>query len=85
MRMKTAYDKGAPKRPVNLSLNEDLVAKARTMTENLSAEVESLLADFLERQTHLRQVEAEKLRRAAERWDDFAERHGSLGDEFSNL
>ena len=52
---------------------------------NLSAEVESLLADFLERQTRLRKLEADERRRAASAWDEFAERHGSLGDEFTTL
>lgn len=83
--MKATYDTRAPKRPVNLSINEDLLAKARRLTDNLSAEVESLLADFLERQTRLRQLEADERRRAASAWDDFAERHGSLGDEFTTL
>lgn len=82
---RTRYDTRAPKRAVNLSLNEELVAKARQLTDNLSAEVEGLLVDFIERQTRLRQLEAGELRRAAAAWDDFAERHGALGDEFSTL
>jgi antitoxin CcdA len=61
------------------------VTKARQLTDNLSAEVESLLVEFLERQGRIRQLEAEGLRRAATAWDDFAERHGSLGDEFTTL
>ena len=83
--MRASYDTRAPKRPVTLSINEDLLAKARRLTDNLSAEVESLLAAFVVRQTRLRQVEADELRRAASAWDDFAERHGSLGDEFTTL
>lgn len=42
-----AYDRSARKRPVNLTLNEDLVAQARSMTDNLSGMIESLLAEFL--------------------------------------
>lgn len=43
--MRSAYNAKAPKRPVNLSLNEDLIAQARDVTNNLSEVVESLLAD----------------------------------------
>ncbi len=35
------YDVGARKRPVNLTLNEDLVTRARGLTDNLSGVVES--------------------------------------------
>lgn len=83
--MKTAYDIDAPKRPVNLSLNEDLVARARRMTGNLSAEVESLLAGFVLRQTQLRQDDARRLKRAAAGWNSFTEQHGAFADEFSTL
>lgn len=83
--MKSAYDVGAPKRPVNLSLNTDLVARARTMTPNLSAEVENLLADFVQKQAHALDVEAERLRRSSTAWNAFAERHGVFADEFSTL
>lgn len=83
--MKTAYDIHASKRAVNLSLNEDLVAQARSMTDNLSAEVESLLVDFVQRQQRLRQAEAGKFRRSAASWNAFGERHGAFADEFSTL
>ena len=83
--MKAIYDPNAPKRPVNLSLNEALVAQARQMTGNLSAEVESMLADFVQRQKQLREAEAQRLKRAATAWNRFAEKHGSFADEFSTL
>ena len=37
----------ARKRPVNLTLNEALVAQAKAYTSNLSATMKSLLADFV--------------------------------------
>lgn len=83
--MKAAYDTAAPKRPVNLSLNEDLVAQARKLTGNLSAEVESLLADYVTRQRQAQDAHRDSLRRAAKAWNGFAEKHGSLSDEFSAL
>jgi antitoxin CcdA len=46
-RIKATYNLAARKRPVNMTLNEDLVAQARSMTNNLSEVIERLLADFL--------------------------------------
>jgi antitoxin CcdA len=42
------YDIAAPKRPVNMTLNEDLIRRARGITSNLSETVETLLAAFVE-------------------------------------
>jgi antitoxin CcdA len=83
--VKTAYDTHAPKRPVNLSLNEDLVAQARRMTSNLSAEVESLLAEFVARQQRERDAHRENVKRGVDAWNKFMEKHGGWADEFSTL
>lgn len=83
--MKPSFDAQAPKRPVNLSLNADLVERARRLTDNLSGQVDLLLADFVERREAEREAEADRLRRAARSWDEFTERHGSFADEFSTL
>lgn len=83
--MRAIYNVDAPKRPVNLSLNEDLVARARHMTGNLSAEVESLLAEFVLRQTQQRQAEALRFKQSAGIWNTFADQHGAFADEFSTL
>ena len=80
-----AYDTSATKRAVNLSLNEDLVAQARKLTGNLSAEVESLLAEFVARERQALDEKAESLRRCAQASNTFLDRAGSLADEFSTL
>lgn len=80
-----AFDASARKRPVNLSLNEDLVAQARQLTDNLSAEVENLLADFVVRQRAERDEHRESLQRAARQWGAFTRKHGSLSDEFPSF
>ena len=78
MRMRQVYDTRAAKRPVNLSLNVDLVAKARAEGLNLSSIAEDAVATAL-------------ARRARERWDAeiveacaahdrYLERFGSLGE-----
>jgi antitoxin CcdA len=80
-----AYDTGAKKRPVNLTLNEDLVAEARAVTDNLSAVVESLLADYLVQERQRRAAEADAVRETVAVWNRFAERVGSFADEHSTL
>jgi antitoxin CcdA len=49
MRMKRVYDPQASKRAVNLTMNCDLVEKARTEGINLSAVAEGALANELAR------------------------------------
>ena len=83
--MKTSDAPQARKRPVNLFLSEELVAQARSLTDNLSAEVESLLAAYVQQQQQLRDSEADRLRRSALAWNQYAEKRGSFADEFSTL
>jgi post-segregation antitoxin (ccd killing protein) len=83
--MKAPYNLSARKRPVNLTLNEDLVTQARSLTDNLSGIVESLLADFLTRQIQQRDDEAKALKETITVWNTFAEKHGSFADEYSTL
>jgi antitoxin CcdA len=82
---KAVYDLGANKRPVNLTLNEDLVAQTRRLTDNLSAVVEALLADYLVREQQRRAAEADVARATAAMWNRFAETHGSFADDHSTL
>lgn len=81
-----ARDAGqARKRAVNLFLNEDLVTQARSMTDNLSAEVETLLTAYVQQHQQRRNSEAERLRRSAAAWNSYTDRQGSFADEFSTL
>ena len=83
--MKPSYNRAARKRPVNLTLNEDLVAQARSMTENLSGVIESLLADFLAAEKLRRATQAQTIRATVETWNRFAEKQGSFADDHSTL
>lgn len=80
-----AYDTQARKRPVNLTLNEDLVAQARGITDNLSAVVESLLAAYLADEQQRRAAAVDAVRETVGIWNRFAERAGSFADEHSTL
>jgi antitoxin CcdA len=79
------YDRKAAKRAVNLSLNEDLVRAAKTLTGNLSETVETLLSDFVEAEA-ARQAERERQIDAYVAWSSgMIEKYGAFGDEFSTL
>ncbi len=80
-----SYDRNAPRRAVNLSLNEDLVARAKRTSRNLSATVEELLAGYVQREQARRRAEDEKLDEVISALNAFHERHGFLSDEFSIL
>ncbi len=83
--MKAAYNTEARKRPVNLTLNEDLVVQARGLTRNLSGVVESLLAGYVEQERQQHSAKAEMLKSTIATWNDFSARHGSFADEYSML
>ena len=79
------FDTTARKRPVNLTLNEDLVARARNLTNNLSGVVESLLADYVEKSLEARNQQVHAVRETVEAWNAHGEKHGSIADEYSPL
>jgi antitoxin CcdA len=83
--MKTSYDAKARKRPVNLSLNEDLVEQARGITDNLSGLVESLLADYVQAARNQRMAKAKALEETVATWNSFGDKRGSFADEYSTL
>jgi antitoxin CcdA len=75
----------ARKRPVNLTLNEDLVSQAKSMTDNLSGVVESLLAEFIERERREPMAKAKVMEATSEAWNRFNDKSGSIADEYSSL
>jgi antitoxin CcdA len=83
--MKAVYNLDARKRAVNLTLNEDLLAHVREVTENLSGIVESLLAEYLMRETQRRAAQAKVVESTVALWNKFAEDHGSFADDHSTL
>ena len=83
--MKSRQSNQARKRPVNLTLNEELVTQAKGMTNNLSGVVEQLLADYVMKQNSARQEKAHHADVAAQAWNTFNECSGSFADEHSTL
>ena len=77
--------RSARKRPVNLTLNGDLVKEAKAVTDNLSGVVESLLSEFVAKERERRISAVENARASVALWNAFTERHGSFADEYLTL
>jgi antitoxin CcdA len=83
--MKSGFNSAARKRAVNLTLNEDLVSQAKSMTDNLSSVVESLLSEFVDRERKERLVKAKVVEATVAAWNSFNSQSGSIADEYSSL
>jgi antitoxin CcdA len=78
------YDRIAPKRPVNMTLNEDLVRRARGITPNLSETVERLLAAFVDDAEAKAAGREQQIAAHIGANDSSVAKYGSLADEFSS-
>ena len=83
--MNPGYKKRARKRPVNLTLNEDLVEQARRITDHLSGVVEALLAGYVQAERNQRIARARALETTIATWNGFSDQHGSFADDYSTL
>lgn len=83
--MKATYNVEARKRPVTLTLNEELVVQVRGLTDNLSGKVESLLADYVEHERQQRIAKTRMLEASIAMWNDFNAKQGSFADQYSPL
>ena len=70
----------ARKRPVNLTLNAELVAEAKLLAPNLSATVESLLESFLARERLARLNRQPLSDLCADDWNGVLDQHGSFAE-----
>jgi len=75
----------ARKRPVNLTINKALVAQAKAYTNNLSATMESLLADFVVAQQSAQRNRQRAADTCAADWNAVHASVGSFADEHSTL
>ena len=73
------------KRPVNLTLSEGLVAQAKNYTNNLSATMEALLADFVASQQQAGVTHRQMADACAADWNAVHAAVGSFADEHSTL
>lgn len=78
--MNALYDKNAPKKATNLSVNSDLLEKARGMNVNLSATLEQALKEKLAQNSSESWQAENKI--AMQNYNEFVEEHGNFSDEF---
>lgn len=83
--MKIARQTTARKRPVNLTLNTQLIREARGMTDNLSGVVEILLEDFVSKRRQQATEKTKAVQATIAVWNAFADKVGSFADEHSTL
>lgn len=77
------YDQEAPKKATNLSINSDLLNKAREININLSATLEQAVTEIL-RQRQREQWLADN-REALELYNEHVEKHGTFGDDLRSF
>jgi antitoxin CcdA len=75
----------ARKRPVNLTIDETLVTEARTYTNNLSATIELLLAEFVAAKQSAQSDRQRAADACADDWNTVHASIGSFADEHSTL
>ena len=76
--MADPYDRAAPKRATNLSVNSDLLRRARELDVNLSATLEQALADEVRRRQ--RDAWLDENRTAINAYNEAVEKHGTFSD-----
>jgi len=81
--MQKIYDVDAPKKAANLSVNSDLLKKARSLRINLSATLEQALA--LQVKSTAREAWLKENKKAIEALNELAEKNGLFSDAYREL
>lgn len=81
--MLAAYNLNAPKRAANLSVNGDLLNKAKDLDINLSATLEQALAEALKKKQ--REQWLAENRNAINAYNEHAEAHGVFSDDLRSF
>lgn len=76
--MYSCYQTDAPKKPVNLSLNSDLLRLGKSLGLNLSGLAEEALAEAVRQR--LAETWLQENREAIEAFNEHVERHGAFSD-----
>jgi antitoxin CcdA len=81
--MLAAYNLNAPKRAANLSVNGDLLNKAKDLDINLSATLEQALAEALKKKQ--REQWLAENRNAINAYNEHVEAHGVFSDDLRSF
>ncbi len=76
--MLASYDHNAPKKPTNLSINSDLLRKAKELDINLSAALEQALAEVVRKRQRERWLAANQ--EAIDAYNQQVQDHGVFSD-----
>jgi len=77
------FDTEAPKKPANLSLNNDLLSKARKLNLNLSATLEEALTEQLKQKR--RELWRKQNAKAVQAYNRFVEKQSVFSDELRSF
>lgn len=81
--MQQAFNKNAPKKATNLSINSDLLNKARGLKINLSATLEQALT--IQVRNAERELWAEENKEAIQALNELADKNGLFSDSFRDF
>jgi len=81
--MQTIFDGTAPKKPTNLSINSDLLQKARNLKINLSATLENALTQIVKEKQEQEWLEANK--EAIQDYNNLVDKHGVFSKELRSF
>jgi antitoxin CcdA len=81
--MPAIFDRTAPKKPTNVSINSDLLQKARELEINLSATFENALANTVKEKQEKKWLAANK--KAIQEYNHHVEKHGVFSKELRSF
>lgn len=77
--MQQPFNLQAPKKPTNVSINSDLLVKAKSLKINLSATLESALIEIVNEKQ--RELWREENQHAIASYNQMVEEHGTFSDD----
>lgn len=81
--MNPAFDTQAPKKPTNVTINSDLLAKAKELKINLSATLETALAELVS--ARQRELWKRENKIAIEAYNQLVDEHGIFSDDLRSF
>jgi len=78
-----AFDTRAPKKPTNVSINSELLAKAKELKINLSATLEAALPELVN--ARQRELWKRENRAAIQAYNQLVEGHGVFSDDLRSF
>lgn len=83
IRVKKAFDTKATKRPTNVTINSELLARAKELKINLSATLESALSELVNAQQ--RDLWKKQNKASIDAYNQLIEREGSFSDDLRSF